>query len=78
MNRKNEYRDLEKWRNTKRKSKLKNYRKTQNAENHGKRWDGKDIQKVLAHEISDAELSQKLGRSVQAIQMCRLKHKQRE
>lgn len=75
MNRKKAYKHIDKWRETNHKHRLKYYRKTQNAENKGKRWEEKDIKLVLAHEIPDTELSKKIGRSVQAIQQCRLKHK---
>ena len=34
-----------------------------------------EIEMILAHEIPDSELSKKIGRSVEAIQVARCKHK---
>lgn len=50
-----------------------NYHKTINAKNKWKRWSQKEEELVLTSRLSDFELSQQLGRSVQAIQGRRCK-----
>lgn len=44
------------------------YQKTQNATNDSKRYDTADEELVFNHDISDSELSDLIGRSVQSIQ----------
>ena len=46
-----------------------------NEFNRRKRWSSKDIEFVMNSNISDDELSVKLGRSVSAIKQCRIRHK---
>lgn len=75
MEKKNNYESNKRWRNANReayyKSKAKYYSKTQNACNSRVRWTNEEIKMVMAHEISDTELSKKLGRSVASIQTIR-------
>lgn len=58
---------------TKRKYRRNNYRKTQGYERRS--WTLKEIDMVLAHEIPDRELSAKIHRSVQSIQLMRYRMK---
>lgn len=67
MNRKNAYKDMDKYRETVQKQKLRYYRQTQT----GCRmpgWSYYEDRVVIAHEIPDREISLILGRSVSAIQ----------
>lgn len=75
MNRKAKYRDIDKWRNTCYKQRRKYYSKTANAENSGQRWTVEEIDMVLQHNITDTEISEIIGRSVQSIQVMRSKLK---
>lgn len=75
MNRKENYVDLDKWRQTKKKQKRRYYGKSQNAENRNQPWTNAEIQIVLDHKLTDKELSVLLGRSVNAIQVIRCKQK---
>lgn len=50
-----------------------NYATTQGAPNTGKHWTSAEDERVLAHDITDRELSAELGRSVQAIQVRRVR-----
>ena len=52
-------------------SKRKYYRRTAFAINHSLRFTDDEIQMIKDHEIPDMELSKKIGRSVQAIQIKR-------
>lgn len=47
------------------------YTKTSYARNHKQPWTKEDLIAVKNHEITDPELSKKLGRSVNAIQVVR-------
>ena len=70
MNRKNSYKDLDKWRKTCRKQNQKYYNKT--AFKYEKRtWDTFEDEIILKHELSDTQLSEILHRSVRAIQIRR-------
>lgn len=71
-NRKKDYRDMDKWRATYRRQKNRYYGKTSSAPNSRKRWTDEEVQLVLRHEITDTELSKKIGRSVMAIQVKRI------
>ena len=73
MLRKSQYRDLEKFKKTKREQQKRYYRKTQNAPNKGQRWTSEEIEMIMAKDVSDKELSQRLGRSMRAI-LCK-RHK---
>ena len=46
-----------------------------NNENNGQRWSLAEIKLVLAHEVPDRVLSEKIGRSVKAIQEARRLYK---
>lgn len=50
-----------------------NYNKTTNAINSNKHWSQKEEKLVLMSELTDFELAQIIGRSVQAIQLRRHK-----
>lgn len=71
----NNYADKEKMRNTRNAQRKRYYSKTQHAPNHYSRWTIKELNMVEAHEISDMELSKKIGRSVSSIQGMRSKIK---
>ena len=70
---KEQYKDLNKWREACRKEKQKYYSKTANAVNHRKRWSDEEIEIILKHEETDTCISKILGRSVKAIQVKRSK-----
>lgn len=76
MNRKDSYKDIEKWRNTCKKQKDRYYGKTANAKNGGMSYTHEEIKLILNHDISDTELALALNRSVRAIQIkrSRLQH----
>ena len=71
MLRKSNYRDMEKYKKTKREQQKRYYHKTQDALNKRKHWDDEETDLVIKHEISDTELSKLLKRSVKAIQLRR-------
>lgn len=73
LNRKSEYKDIEKWRETCHKQRLKYYRKTAFANNHHKRWTDEELEIVMRHEVPDHMISQMIGRSVESIQNMRCK-----
>lgn len=75
VNRKHQYKDLDKWRAAKNRQRAKYYHKTQNAPNSKSRYTDEEIEMILNHSIPDIELSRKIGRSVQAIQQKRKKVK---
>ena len=68
---KSSYKDIEKYKRTVKNQKGRYYAKTQHARNGGNVWTDEEIELILAHEMSDTELSDKLGRSVGAIQAMR-------
>ena len=68
MLKKQNYKDLSKWRNSKNRQRKRYYQKTQNAGNSQEIWTKEDEELVLAHSMSDTELSSLIGRSVGAIQ----------
>lgn len=72
---KGRYSDLNKWRKTKNKQKRRYYDKTKYAKNHKQIWTSAEIQLVIEHKHSDTELATMLGRSVNAVQKMRQKHK---
>ena len=53
MNRKNQYKNLDKWREARNRSRKKNYGKTAYAPNYKKAWTTKEIEVVVKHEITD-------------------------
>lgn len=67
MNRKSEYKDKKKYRETNARYKKKYYKRTENARNKGKLWTKEEDEKVLAHDIPDRELAELIGRSQKAI-----------
>jgi hypothetical protein len=71
LNRKSEYKDINKWRKTCYRQRLKYYRKTANAENRGKRWTDEEIEMIMLHKMTDTAISKIIGRSVEAIQIKR-------
>lgn len=75
MLRKSNYRDLDKWRKTKREQKKRYYEKTRNGRNHRQRWAMREINMVMEHKITDTELATLIGRSVGSIQIMRSKQK---
>lgn len=50
-----------------------NYSKTQNAKNNYKRWSPDEEELIINSNLTDFELSQQIGRSVQSIQVRRCK-----
>lgn len=75
MLRKENYKDLDKWRDTKNKQKKRYYKKTQNGCNSGKPWLKQELKLIMEHKKTDTELAIELGRSVAAIQRKRCKVK---
>lgn len=73
MLRKSEYKDLEKYKKTKREQEKRYYGKTQDAPNSRKYWTSREIKMIMAKNMADRELSQILGRSMKAIQVKRYK-----
>lgn len=71
MNRKSDYKNIDKWRKTCRKQKNKYYGKTAFAENHHKPWTEEEIDIVMRHEVPDCMISETIGRSMGAIQIRR-------
>lgn len=67
----NNYADKEKMRKTRNAQRKRYYSKTKHAPNHYNPWTIKELNMVEAHEISDSELSKKIGRSVSSIQTMR-------
>lgn len=76
MNRKKNYKDMDKFRRTRNAQKKRYYAKT--AIYAPRRWTYEEEMMVLEHSITDTELSSKIGRSVGSIQKRRsiLKKKQ--
>ena len=70
---KTKYVDKEKLRRTRNQQRKRNYQKT--AKYKRRKWTLKEDELVLAHNISDVQLSEKIKRSVQAIQTRRCKLK---
>lgn len=68
--------DPEKFRRMRNEQRKKNYRKT--AIYEPKNWTIREDEMVLAHDITDFELSKKIHHSVQAIQQRRCKLKKKE
>lgn len=71
MNRKKDYKNIEKWRDTCHRQRLKYYRQTSFAKNHRTPWTNKEIEIVMAHEYPDRIISEMIGRSMQSIQVVR-------
>lgn len=47
------------------------YAKTSYSVNHNNPWTDEEVDIILKHEMTDMEISEKIGRSVQAIQLKR-------
>lgn len=75
MLRKELYKDLDKFKKTARAQRKRYYDKTKNAGNRWQPWTVAEIDAIMAHEKSDAELSKELGRGIRAIQVKRSKIK---
>lgn len=75
MNRKNEYKDLEKWRATCNRYNTKYYARTVEAENRKQPYTEHEVALILEHSVTDTQLSKIIGRSVKAIQVKRAKLK---
>lgn len=73
MNRKKDYKDMTKYAKTKKAYYKRYYGKTAVYEPHS--WSAAEDAMVLEHSIIDHELSEKIGRSVEAIQIRRSKLK---
>lgn len=76
MNRKKQYRDLRKHRETCNRQNRRYYGKSAIYERHS--WTSEEDDAVLEHSIPDSELSPKLGHSVRAIQIRRSRLRKRE
>ncbi len=77
MNRKNCYKDMEKYHRTCRKQRKRYYDKTSNLY-PPKPWTAAEDAMVIEHKITDSELSAKIERSVRAIQHRRVRLKKTE
>ena len=71
MNRKSEYKDLEKHRKTCHAQKRRYYGKTAFAKNGGSFYSEEELELIQRHDITDTELAKMLNRSVNAIQIKR-------
>lgn len=71
MNRRKQYKDQDKARETIRKQNLKYYGRTTNAINSRQRWTVRELDIVMEHSMTDREISALIGRSVKAIQLLR-------
>ena len=69
MNRKSQYKDLNKWFETCKRYRRRYYEKT--AVYPPSAWTAEQDQLVLEHSMTDHELSEKIGHSVRAIQIRR-------
>ena len=67
---KSEYRDKEKYRQTKRRQSAR-YRKATGSGQYWNHWTPEHLRMVMLHEQSDRELSKMINHSVSAIQSCR-------
>lgn len=77
MNRKENYKDKEKYRQTRNRQKRRYYGKTKDAPNTGKPWTEEELAIIIDHQITDTEISSIIGRSVGAIQGMRHKYKKK-
>ena len=53
------------------------YEKTQYAINHHRRWSDEEIRLAFDRSLTDREISEKIGRSLQAIENARIRYKDR-
>ena len=76
MLRKTEYKDIERFKETRNKQKkIRNNRSLEFANNRGKRFTKEEIQRIIKHEIPDMKLARELGRSYSSILTARNKYK---
>ena len=71
------YKDKEKAREARNAERAKYYGKTVNAPNRKLPWLPNELELVMAHDVTDHELSKILGRSVAAIQIQRCRNKRK-
>lgn len=70
MNRKNEYRDMQRWHDTAMEQKARYYA----ARRYGsgrRRWTADETKIVMEHRMTDDEIARMIGRSVEAVQVHR-------
>lgn len=77
MNRKSDYKDIDRFRKTRNAQKRRYYGRTTNSENSRQAWTLQDLQRVMEHDVSDMQLSAEIGRSVAAIQVMRHRQKRK-
>lgn len=77
---KKRYKDMDKYREYVKRNNRKYYRKNNFADSKRKVFTSEEIKLILDHDMTDAELAQKLKRSIQSIQIkrCRLNKDLRE
>lgn len=76
MLRRTEYKDIERFRQTRNKQKKRrNDKSLQYATQKGKRFTKEEILRIIKHEIPDMELAKELGRSYGSILSARNKYK---
>lgn len=73
MNRRHKYRDKEKARITCNRQRQRYYGQSRNAPNKGRRWTEEEIKIIMEHSMTDREIAELIGRSVEAIQVKRCK-----
>lgn len=78
MNRKKDYRDMDRYRETRNAQKRRYYRRTEKSINSGQPWTPHEIKRVMEHNVTDMQLSKEIGRSVAAIQVMRNRLKREE
>lgn len=80
MNRREDYKDVDKWRKTCNAQRARYYARTVDAINSKTRWQPWEDEMILKMEVPDKELSRQLGMSMKAIivRRCKLKAKKRQ
>lgn len=71
MNRKNTYKDLDKWRASCNRGRKANYAKGRFNEGNRRKWTIAEMERVEKHDIPDRQLAEELKTTVQAIQLKR-------
>lgn len=72
------YKNLDKFYKTKRRGRKKYYDATRvNATNYKEPYTDEEVQMIMEHKLTDRELSEKLGRSMKAIQRKRYEEKRK-
>ena len=72
------YKNIDKYYATKRRHKKEYYSRTAFADNFKKKYSLEEIRMILEHQMTDMELSKRLGRSVKSIQSTRARYKDSE